>query len=192
MASAGLHRPSFAVDHEKVQVAKVAELIDKMGGYPLLPIVPNPEADSDAKERIEKTEECVNEIAKFDLDIVRKGYNEYLEGRRKAPLNEDNLLLVNKFLFNIPETVKADSPHWRMLVSGGGAQLPVKGIPGAPKPTDEASPRWPWEEDKKSKLWHLQGKRVDRLLLGPPYRAVEVFDYYRANFGRRDIKPRNA
>ena len=182
----------FGSDDDKRQVAKVVILLDKMAGWPLLPIVAHPDTDADATERIRKTEECVYEIAQYDLEIVRKAYEKYLEGHTKTPVNRDNLLIVNKFLFDIPETVKGDSPHWRMLISGGGAELPRTGIPGELRPTDTASARWPWEEDKKSRLWHLQGKRVGRSLFGRPYPAVEVFDYYRANFKRRDVKPRNA
>ena len=97
---------------------------------------------------------------------------------------DGKLLIVNRFCFDLPATVRRDSPHFHFF-GGAWLGLPISGDPYEPKASDEMDMRWPWSVDKNGQ-WQLTGKFAG--FKGPSYQPLEAFDYYREHFGQRKIE----
>ncbi len=141
----------------------------------------------DYGEEEAEIERVARAIAAYDLDVIRAAFQRYGDQEWAEPGGagmwaDTKLYVLNKFLFDLPETVRRDSPHFRPF--GGWGGLPITGDPLQPDPSDEMSMRWPWSEDE-SGTWRLTGRYGGSM--GPPYLAMEAFDFYRKEFGRREV-----
>jgi len=136
------------------------------------------------------------QIATYPLDTIRRGMEIYYvekpdqmikaEGRLPvvgALRVDGTLLIVNRFLFAVPPTVRRDSPHFRTF-GGVWLGMPITGDPHHPADSDEMDMRWPWSVDEAGQ-WTLTGTLEG--FVGPPYNPFEAFDYCRTHFQPRAI-----
>jgi hypothetical protein len=92
------------------------------------------------------------------------------------------LLILNRYLFDLPESLERESRHFQHFLSGWGG-LPVTLEAGHPRRhSDRIFLRWPWEVGHDG-VWHLTGEFSG--YLGPPYSPFREFDYAAAHFGKR-------
>lgn len=173
--------PAICESADEMDPVKELEgIIARMPDWPLLPIVPDPKADGDARQSAQELEQAVHRIHTYDLDAVRQAI--VLIQRRGD--SQFKLFALNRFLFELPDKVERRSEHFIPLLRGAPAQMPITGERGYPLPTDRANTLWPWERDSMGRLRF--GLRRDALTrLGPPYDTVEQFDYCREKFGPR-------
>jgi len=132
-------------------------------------------------------EAAARQIAAYPSDAIRAGMDRYLKWSRTT-LGPDvyfagqKLYALNKYLFDLPETVRLDSPmvkfdylNWFTgHISGDGR-----------KDSDLVWIRWPWAEQEDGTWRLLPGPGSSS---GPPYSwPLEAFDYYRRTLPRRDV-----
>jgi len=134
------------------------------------------------------------QIATYPLDTIRRGMEIYhgeqsdqviaVDGKLPVvgSLRVDGtLLIVNRFVFVVPPTVRRDSPHFRTF-GGQWVGMPITGDPRHPADSDEMDMRWPWSVDKAGQ-WTLTGTLEG--FVGAPYDPFEAFDYFRTHFQPR-------
>lgn len=113
-----------------------------------------------------------------DLDVIRDAIEKYVSGPKRWVDCQridtmSHLYVLNKYLFQVPETVPAGS-------------VPLFG-------------RWlglPADLQKTNLLWPLSHQADGTLVLtgrfggyvGADYKAMQAFDYYREKFGRRNFQ----
>ena len=178
----------LAADKRAQEVGEIIALLEKMPGWPALPAIGNFHRNGLAWEKAVTLEKTVRKIAQYDLDSVREAIKQYRDLIRAEhrPGGDDNLFILNRYLFDLPQAVRRDSKHFRHFLIGWRG-MPRTGDPKTPKPSDEFSVRWPWKEGKDGR-WHFELKRMLLIYMGPPYRPLERFDYFRKHFGPREIK----
>ena len=180
-AKHSLQNGSEAVNADSVQEIVVAlEGMPNWRGFSL---------NKDYPEERALIEATVRRIARYDLDTVREAIEAY-ESRREEPFGREGpgtvagkLLILNKFLFDLPETVRADSGHF-LFFGGHWVGLPVTGGTDASEGSGLMYIRWPWSADSDG-TWRLTGDFGG--FFGPPYRPLDAFDHYRKAFGKRVI-----
>jgi len=121
-------------------------------------------------------EQTAQRIAQYDLNTIRAAIAAYLANDGQVlgtAAARGKVLIINKYLFDLPATAPASSSHARTF--GGGWW-------GQPVFDDAVCLRWPWSVDDDG-TWHLTGTFGG--FTGPPYDALQAFDYYREQFGRR-------
>jgi hypothetical protein len=171
--SAGVAR-SVAADDAAVN--RVVSLMESMPAWSAV--------TPDAAERscIERT--C-REVAAYDKDTIRAAVvrleSPASVARGDFAAREGRLFLLNRFLFDLPISVRRDSPHFQFFFASFWG-LPLSGERGKIDPSDTVACRWPWSDDYQGGL-RLEG--VCFGYSGPPYDALRDFDYYRKTFGRR-------
>ena len=116
-------------------------------------------------------------VGRYDLDTIREAVRTYVErGETDSAdwrhIERGTLYILNKYLFNVPETTPA--AKWRGF--GGWTGIPHHG-----KYVNEM---YPLSYDEKGRIT-LSGEASS--YLGPPYAALEAFDYYRKTYGRRQL-----
>lgn len=129
-----------------------------------------------------KIHAVVKQISGHSLNVIRRAMKEYREDKGLAI--DGKLLIVNRFLFDLPATVRRDSPHFRFF-GGGWPGLPISGDPYRPDASDEMDMRWPWSVHENGR-WQLTGRYAG--FMGEAYRPLDAFDYYNKHFGRRKIE----
>lgn len=132
------------------------------------------------QERAE-IEKAVAAISAYDLDTIRAALDYYArrgwagQSTSWTGASGKELILI-KYLFNLPRTVRVDSPYSQPFGEGWW-NLPIS--------DGEQFIRWPWSVDESGK-WHLTGRFTG--YKGGRYRALDAFDYYRKEFGKRDTR----
>jgi hypothetical protein len=175
-------------------VEEICRLLRSLPEWPAISDPGNEESDALAQAKAEELERIMEEIATFDTDSLREAvvrYDREIHYRRTKAV-EEHLILLNRFLFNLPERVVRSSPHFRMLLQGGGLGGRKKVVADAQLfgfDSDELPARWPWYEDfdGRWRFWLTRGMNGALITFGPPYPAVDVFDYCLREFGRRDV-----
>ena len=165
---------------------KEQHIVDLIVGMPSWATVPYGRGE---REEIAKMEQAIQEIASYDLDTIRTALVYYClvgfehEDHNHATFDRDcKTLLLNKFLFNLPLTVRRDSPHDTTF--GGSWGIPDPGSAAKPMPFDQIPIRWPWSETEPG-TWHITARLNG--CMGEQYQPIVAFDYYRKNFGKRDM-----
>lgn len=150
-------------------VAEVAQLIESCPDWISIPI-----DDSSTKERIF---ECLGKIAQFDYSTIRSGVEKYLAGITLEDANYiskvGRIFLLNRYLFNVLPNTLSNQPRF-----GGWI-----GISGE-KNNREVDMLWPLSLDNNRNLV-LTGRVVT--YLGPPYQALDEFDFFSKKFGLRKL-----
>ena len=107
-------------------------------------------------------EHAMAAISVYDLDTIRSALEYYSRrgwfvepGRSGQLMAFGKELILNKYLFALPASVRRESPHFRFFGEGWWG-LPISGESGKPRDTDEMSIRWPWSEDESGR-WRLTG-----------------------------------
>jgi hypothetical protein len=128
-------------------------------------------------------EEIARAISSYNLDTIRAAMQRYHDeswDKGHGIEADARLFVLNHYLFNMPATIRRDSPHFPMIFA---PYAPISGEIGNPKSSDELDARWPWSVDKKGD-WRLTG--TDRGFIGLPTDPLRAFDYYRSHFGSRN------
>ena len=133
-------------------------------------------------------ERAVGAIAAYHLNTIRAAIEYYLQACWAADYYcgaQHKVMILNNYLFDLPESVRRGSAHFDPLLRvGGGWRL----IPDDPQwspdkgPLDGVMICWPWSVDDQG-MWRLTGTFSG--YNGSEYPASEAFDYYREHFGRR-------
>jgi len=191
--------PAFPADVMTIlredSVDKIGGLLRSLPDWPCLPEDGGEKSVAEANADADELERIMEQIATFDTDSLREAvvryYREIHSRRTKAV--EEHLILLNKFLFNLPERVPRGSRHFEMLCQGGNLGGRKKVVADAQLfgfNSDELPARWPWYEDfdGRWRFWVTRGMNGALITFGPPYAAVEVFDYCLREFGRREIR----
>ena len=169
--------------------AEIIALLQAMPSWERFSVFCEENAYDRERAQIEAT---IRRIASYDLDAVRRVLGYYYglldsgDGRAAEypmPDFESKVFILNQFLFQLPKTVRRDSPHFRFFC-GGWMGWPISGESGDPKASDEMDCRWPWSEDRSGR-WHLTGQFLG--YMGSIYRGDEPFDYFQKEFGRRRL-----
>jgi len=177
---AKVHRqPGIPVDGDSVKA--IVALLEEMPGWKSLSGKPECHVE---RSKIEAT---VRQVAAYDLDEIRAAIECYDRESWEAnngvisSAAQGKLYLLTNYLFDLPETVRRDSPHFRVF-GGGWIGLPISGDQFNPKESDLMSIRWPWSVDANGN-WKLTGEFGG--FLGPPFQPLTAFDYWRKAFGKR-------
>jgi hypothetical protein len=131
----------------------------------------------------QQIKDAARRISTYDLDLIRLAFERRMKNN---PLEFGKLFVLNKYLFNLPDAIRRDSPHFQFF-GGGWVGMPMTGDPNKRNDSDELSLRWPWSVDDDGK-WQLTGKFGG--FNGPPYDALAAFDYYGKQFGKREMPAR--
>jgi len=137
------------------------------------------------------------EIARHEPHDVRAAFQKYLNEdtsvyeepirvRLKRPAK---VMLISKFLFDLPERIERGEEHYDRLVvlEGGWFEKPYWELFNDMlygRESNEIHPRWPWAEDDTGK-WLLEGTFFGRS--PSEYAALASFDYFQMHFPRRKI-----
>jgi len=120
----------------------------------------------------------LQEIAKFDVSVVRLAIEKYYKGKEADNsfdiTSRSRLYVLNRCLFNVPPKASFEGTAF-----GGWAGVPYDEI------ENTINWMWPLSTDDNGNL-QLTGRF--RGYYGPPYRVIEEFDYFNERFGRRQIK----
>ncbi len=165
--------PPQAEDDRPVE--EVLALIDEMPDW-----ASTASGDEDVVERIDS---AARRIAAYPTATIRAAFVQCREDVGGQSAYERKLYVLNQFLFDLPRTVRRDSPHFS-ATGGPWLGAPVSGAERDPQPSDEADMRWPWAADAEG-VWRLTGRFFG--YFGASYNYLRAFDYYSANFGRREI-----
>jgi len=120
---------------------------------------------------LNKTLDILSEIDRYPLDVIRKAISIFYKST--ASLEDmGRLLLVNKFLFDLPEWIPINS--YRRF----GGWL------GVPEEQCRINLLWPFSRGEDGSL--VLTKRFTGYM-GEAYLALEAFDYYLKSYGRRNV-----
>lgn len=170
-------------DHE--QVAELVTSLRAMPDWTGLPYGADaPEARSDIKRRGDAIASYETPVIRHAMKLFRE--EEWKKGGEEGFAADGKLLIVNRYLFALPPTIRRDSPHFRFF-GGSWLCLPISGDPNEPAASDEMDMRWPWSVDEKG-VWRLTESYG--AFSGPSYQPLEAFDYYDEHFGRRQTRIR--
>lgn len=170
-------------------IAEIRRLLEAMPDWPPFVFIPNRASREKEEKIVRSIEDTMRRIARYPSGSIRAAMKElhqkYTLGTRGTRgLDVDaKLFLLNKYLFDLPETVRRDSRHFAYFLTGW-AGMPMTGDPNTPKDSDKAFVRWPWRAGRDGQ-WHLTGRTT--IYMGPPYRPLRMFDYFRREFGRRKV-----
>ncbi|NQT20207.1 MAG: hypothetical protein HQ592_10925 [Planctomycetes bacterium] len=136
-----------------------------------------------------RIEQSVKRIAEHNLGDIRAAMECYIGVSKEDPLSVDGkLLILNRYVFDVPTTVRRDSSHFAHVITGWWSQ-PMSCDPYDPQDSDEISSLWPWSKNEKGEL-RLTGRANDggiAIHRGPRIGVLGDFDYYREHFGRREF-----
>jgi hypothetical protein len=138
------------------------------------------EEDREARNRIERS---VRDISRYDLKAIRAAEERAIT-LNSPDISEPKLFVLNRYLFDLPRTARRESPACQAF-GGWWLGQPVTGDPASPSGSDEMDMLWPWS---RSDVGTLELTGWFGGFMGPPYRALEAFDYYNRRFGRRKIE----
>lgn len=120
----------------------------------------------------------LQEIAKFDVSVVRLAVEKYYKGKEADNsfdiTSKSRLYVLNRYLFNVPSKASFEGTAF-----GGWAGVPYDEI------ENTINWMWPLSTDNNGNL-QLTGRF--RGYYGPPYLVIQEFDYFNERFGRRQIK----
>jgi len=171
-----MHRRRFQLATPKTSSAEVVALIESMPTWVKLH-----SWEKQEKEQAQ-IEAAIRKIAGYDTDVIRSAEEFYLAADRGATIDRTGqLYILNKFLFDLPEKVRLDSPASNDF-GGWWMNRPIHRDPRNPEDVGEVSMRWPWSENAQG-AWRLTGR--SNIFSGPPYQALQAFDFYRETYGRR-------
>jgi hypothetical protein len=122
--------------------------------------------------------EAMKQLDEYPTDGLRAAVREYVRQNSDPRTADDwlfaRVLALNRYIFNVPEKFPK---KWKPF---GAFFLAMPG--------DEAPYLAPWKKDAQGSLC-LVGELL--AYIGPPYRALEEFDYFAARFGRRTHRLRS-
>jgi len=169
---------------------EVVRLLEDMPSWPDVVLGKKPPYDAETQRAVQRLEQTMRRIAAYDLDTIREAIMAFQQMHPWAGVGgtkqHAKLFLLNKFLFDLPETLRRDSPHIPYVVSGWWG-MPETGTPRRPKPDDRVYVRWPWKAGPDGQ-YHLAPLARLSIYMGPPYDALKKFDYLRKHFPRRKIR----
>jgi len=111
-------------------------------------------------------------LSRYDTPSLREAFAEYLSESTDQMAHEQQLFLANRYLFNVPEWVNEE----RSLGFGGWL--------GIPREDKRVNLLWPLHRDSSGRL-QLLGRSIG--YLGPPFLAIDEFDYLEKEYGRRPL-----
>lgn len=113
------------------------------------------------------------ELGKLDSDALRSAISSYLAAIPAADQFEarGKIYVLNRYLFAVPS-----GPHPEVRRFGGFWDARPKAY------SHQYLPLWPLEVDRSGNLVVSHGMGG---YMGPGYRALQEFDYFRDEFGRR-------
>ena len=180
-ADTRLEMPSFPSDSPE---SEIIALLQKM---PTLPSYSCEEARSQYVAECSEIETIIQRIASYDLDTIRRVigyfYGALDSGKRTVQVSgfEEKVMMLNRFLFQLPKTVSRDSSHLCAFPSWGWVTVDTNDPEIL---SDKIYFRWPWKENDSGE-WRFVGHGIFRS--GSLYRGDMAFDYYRKHFGKRVI-----
>jgi len=180
--SASQQRVSVAFERSDCDIARISDLLYVMPDWSSFAMN---DKEPEWRFSIERAFECIarNRIEDIEAVVVAHA-NDYSGGLYERGARHTKLFLLNKYLFNLPDSIRRDNPHYIAFVAGGYVQS-LSGQPGNPQPSDELNGRWPWSADETG-VWRLTG--TFRGAAGPPYDSVAAFQYFREHYGVRRLK----
>lgn len=149
-------------DEKRQLVQEVISKIQEMPVWTNIP--PDKSVDSD------KIMEVLHEIDQYGSEVIREAITAYYNSTGSLE-DMGRLLLLNKFLFNLPEWVSSNSYR------------PFGGWFGVPEEHDRVNLLWPFTLTENGSL--VLARRFEGYM-GEAYLAIEAFDYYLKTFGRRN------
>ena len=124
-------------------VVKIMTLIDMIPSWPLLGWNTSREERELLFRNARLIEECACRISQFSSDEIREAiirYEESIKQRQRPDDRRESLFFLNKYLFDLPELVERDSPHFR-IINTGWLGMPIANDPNSNQPSDTALAR---------------------------------------------------
>lgn len=150
--------------------------------WPLRPVVAIREPEAEAEEfrqKIRQLQSLLKDLSAYETAEIRQAMLEAMS--RSSNRGDSKYHLIIRYLFDIPESTRFDSPHARFLRSG----MPQ----GVPCDRETFSSAWPWKVVDRRVEFDQDHEIVILICMGPRIDILEVFDYCQNNFGRRTINP---
>jgi hypothetical protein len=182
-----------AADDPDKDVAELVSIIAEMPCWPLLPLLADANVEVESREQARAVEQAAHRIRQYDLNSIRKAFVECHRLDRKArsdTYSNLKLYILNRYLFQTPDSIERRSKHFLHLLAGSPGAIPITGVYGEPAPDDRMDTLWPWYKDDEGRM-RFGVHRTMLLRLGPPYDAVKTFDYLREKFGRRKFESKD-
>jgi len=127
------------------------------------------------EEQINRIMFTLEKIRAYPLDTIRTAMKDFMK-YNQSDGDEDKLYLINKYLFDLPEKFpREEARFFRGYFTRSLLEPPEK-------PSDPVNLMWPFSRGPDGML------RLTEFPFGgagPPYLAVDAFDYYREKFGPR-------
>ena len=177
------HDQGEAIAEQQDSAEEVVSLLQEMGHWATM------EMTESNPQNVIEVEKCVRRIAAYDSDVIRSGIVLYIQRvdvvREGFTASDSNVLILNNFLFDLPETVpiRSEDAAYGAVVGFGAEPFPD---PNDPDGTRLVELRWPWRVDEDG-CWRLTEAYCFPWGWHSPYRVLGTFDYYRAKYGRRRI-----
>jgi len=141
------------------------------------------------KDTANEAKTAVDRICMHPVVCIRDAMVKYREESYKKGVSagfsaETKIMIITKYLFDIPPRIRRVSRHFEPF-DGASYWMkdPVRSDSIHPAWSDEIDGRWPWVVDDANN-WTLVCGGGNVLFTGV-LNSMELFDYCRANFGRR-------
>jgi hypothetical protein len=177
-ASALVSRATLSLadeDPQDLRVKEIVDLIASMPDWPFTPVVANKDRTERAEASARQIEAIAHSIASYDDREIREAFRRV--AAKGGGGSSQRLFILNQFLFAIPEDVPRESPVRNYLLAGYLA-LPESAA---------SSNSWPWTRDEEGN-WKFSIRAHGIQRMGPPYPALDIFDGFSKEFGRRPLK----
>lgn len=177
-----------AEEIDKSQVAIVKKIIREMPDWPKLPAPSNQEAEDEVYARVAAIEASVKSLYGIDSDVIYQAITELFQDERPSTREwfqlHKKVHLISRNIFILPPTISRDSVHFKPLLSVwlSDAFTSEQKFDGKSYPAT-----WPWTERDDGTM-SLNVNRRSRKITGTFEDQLEIFDYLRHHFKRRELK----
>jgi len=183
VVSAGRAAGGDVAEERRQASQQIVRLLEQMPSWP-------GQHEPDAQRKAQRIEQIMRRIAAYDSDTIREGMAAFVEKHVRPShwyqgTGEEKLFLLNKFLFELPETLPRNSPHIPYTTCGWWTNPESRTLHG-PDTEDWPYVRWPWTAGPDGEYQLVLAGRII-IHFGLPYDGLRHFDYLRKHFSRRKI-----
>jgi hypothetical protein len=151
-------------------IAKIERMIEDLDDWAEIPWGTSEEDRNTIWKGLENK---LNDIARYDLTEIRSAIVKYIDEKRQSKSLDaiwwSRLLILNRYLFNVPKTDSTNHPRFGGWMISGQENIDLL---------------WPLSIDEQGKLTLARASLI--IYSGPDYNALYEFDYLNKTFGLRN------